>query len=117
MYNKENIFYKILKSELPAKVIYENEIALSFYDINPACKVHALVITKGLYSNFDDFASNASPKMVKDFFETVSRVANILGLSQTGYRIISNIGPNSGQEVEHFHMHILGGEPLKKTLL
>ncbi|MDR2646298.1 MAG: HIT domain-containing protein [Holosporaceae bacterium] len=112
MYNKENVFYKILKSEIPAKIIYENDVALAFYDIRPLKKIHALIITKNLYSNFDDFAASASPQEVKDFFMTVSKVAEMLGISQTGYRLLSNNGPNSGQEVEHFHMHLLGGEKL-----
>jgi diadenosine tetraphosphate (Ap4A) HIT family hydrolase len=112
MYNKDNVFYKILHSEIPAKIIYENDVALSFYDINPRKKIHALVITKGLYQNFDDFVANASEKEVHDFFSTVSKVADILEISKTGYRMLSNIGENSGQEVEHFHVHILGGEKL-----
>ncbi|MDR2781253.1 MAG: HIT domain-containing protein [Holosporaceae bacterium] len=116
MYNKDNVFYKILNSELSAKVIYENDCALAFYDINPRKKIHALVITRGLYTNFSDFVSQASPQEVKDFFDTVAKVADILGVSQTGYRILSNIGSDSGQEVEHFHVHILGGEKLSVSL-
>ncbi|MDR2723805.1 MAG: HIT domain-containing protein [Holosporaceae bacterium] len=112
MYNKENIFYRILKSEIPAKIIYENDVALSFYDIRPLKKIHVLVITKGLYSNFGDFVANASIQEVKDFWATVSKVADLLEVSRTGYRIVSNNGPDSGQEVEHFHVHILGGEKL-----
>ncbi|MDR1983158.1 MAG: HIT domain-containing protein [Holosporaceae bacterium] len=112
MYNKNNVFYKILKSEIPAKIIYENDVALSFYDICPLKKVHALVITKGLYSNFNDFISNASAQEVKDFFGTVSKVSHILNIAESGYRILSNTGHDSGQEIEHFHVHILGGERL-----
>jgi diadenosine tetraphosphate (Ap4A) HIT family hydrolase len=116
MYNSDNVFYKILRSELPAKVIYENDVALSFYDIHPQRKVHALVITKGLYSNFPDFVAQASAPEVKTFFDTVSKVAEMLGVAQTGYRILSNTGPDSGQEVPHFHVHILGGEKLSISL-
>jgi diadenosine tetraphosphate (Ap4A) HIT family hydrolase len=112
VYNKENVFYKILKSEIPAKIIYENNAALAFYDIRPLKKVHVLVITKNLYSNFDDFTANASSQEMKDFFTAVSKVAEMLGISQTGYRLLSNNGQDSGQEVEHFHVHLLGGEKL-----
>jgi diadenosine tetraphosphate (Ap4A) HIT family hydrolase len=112
MYNKENVFYKILKSEIPARIIYENDVALSFYDIRPLKKIHALVITKNLYSNFEDFTANASGQEMKDFFIAVSKVAEMLGVSNTGYRVLSNNGPDAGQEVEHFHVHILGGEKL-----
>jgi diadenosine tetraphosphate (Ap4A) HIT family hydrolase len=116
MYDKNNIFYRILRSELPAKVVYEDDAVLSFYDIRPQKKVHVLVISKGLYSNFSDFVSNASQKEVNDFFCAVAKVADILGVSQTGYRILSNIGPDSGQEVPHFHVHILGGEKLSVSI-
>jgi diadenosine tetraphosphate (Ap4A) HIT family hydrolase len=114
MYNKNNVFYKILKSELPAKRIYEDEVALSFYDINPAYKVHALVITKGLYTDFADFMFRASRDEIKIFFDAVAKVADLLDVAQTGYRIVSNIGKDSQQEVPHFHMHILGGELLPR---
>jgi diadenosine tetraphosphate (Ap4A) HIT family hydrolase len=112
MYNKNNVFYKILRSEIPAEVIYEDDFALSFYDIHPRSRVHALAITKGLYTDFGDFTANASPQEVVGFFKAVLQVANILGVSLTGYRIFSNIGSDAGQEVPHFHMHLLGGEKL-----
>lgn len=116
MYDKNNVFYKILQSEIPAKKIYENDVALAFYDINPVCKVHALVITKGLYRNFADFASMASKEESKSFLETVEKVAEMLGLSKSGYRLVTNLGPDAGQEVEHFHIHILGGERISYML-
>jgi diadenosine tetraphosphate (Ap4A) HIT family hydrolase len=116
MYNKDNVFYKILQSELPANKIYEDDVALAFYDIHPQKKVHALVITKGLYLDFPDFVAKASALEVKNFFCAVAHIAEILGVSQTGYRILSNIGPDSGQEVPHFHVHILGGEKLSVSL-
>ncbi|MDR0555745.1 MAG: HIT domain-containing protein [Holosporaceae bacterium] len=111
-YDENNVFHRILKKEIPADVIYENNIALSFYDIHPQKRVHALVITKGLYTNFADFVSRVDAQDLRDFFVAVAKVADVLGVSQTGYRILSNTGPDSGQEVEHFHVHILGGERL-----
>lgn len=116
MYDKNNVFYKILQSEIPAKKIYENDVALAFYDINPVCKVHALVITKGLYRNFADFVSMASKDESKSFLETVEKVAEMLGLSKSGYRLVTNLGSDAGQEVEHFHIHILGGERISCML-
>jgi diadenosine tetraphosphate (Ap4A) HIT family hydrolase len=115
MYNENNVFYKILHSKLSAQVIYENDAALSFHDIHPQKKVHALVISKGLYSNFSDFVAGASPQEMKGFFDAVAKVAEILGVSRTGYRILSNIGSDSGQEVPHFHVHIIGGEKLSTS--
>lgn len=113
MYNKDNVFYKIIAGEIPANKIYEDDKVLAFYDINPACKVHALVITKRLCVDFADFVRSASAEEVKDFFESVAKVAEILNVHQTGYRVLSNIGEDANQVVKHFHMHILGGEKLK----
>ncbi|GHT96873.1 histidine triad nucleotide-binding protein [Alphaproteobacteria bacterium] len=112
MYDKNNVFYKILQSEIPSKKIYEDDTVLAFYDINPVCKVHALVITKALYVDFHGFISNASPEEVGAFFCMVAKVAKLLKIDESGYRIFSNIGRDSGQEVPHFHIHILGGEQL-----
>ena len=112
MYDKNNIFFKILQKEIPADVVYEDEICLAFRDINPSAKVHVLVITKGCYVNFADFVKNESAENVRKFFESVARVAEELGVAESGYRILSNTGRDAGQEVEHFHVHILGGERL-----
>lgn len=112
MYNKNNIFYKILKSEIPCNKIFENEVCLAFYDVNPQCKIHALVITKGLYQNFGDFVINANEKEIKAFMESVKKVVDILGITDSGYRILTNTGRDAGQEVKHFHVHILGGEKI-----
>jgi diadenosine tetraphosphate (Ap4A) HIT family hydrolase len=116
MYDKNNVFYKILQSEIPSKKIYEDESVLSFYDINPACKVHALVIPKTTYVDFHDFVTSASANDVKHFFDVVVKVADMLQISKTGYRILSNVGDDSGQEIPHFHVHILGGEKLRRQL-
>lgn len=113
MYNKNNVFYKILQSEIPAKKVFENDVALAFYDINPMCKIHVLVVSKGLYRNFEEFVRLSSAEEMKKFFETVSQIAEeVLGLGKSGYRILTNTGHDAGQEVEHFHVHILGGERL-----
>lgn len=112
MYDKNNIFYKILQKEIPAKIVYEDEVCLAFYDINPSAKIHVLVITKGCYTNFSDFVEKETAETVQKFFKSVSHVAELLGISSSGYRILSNTGPDAGQEVNHFHIHILGGEQL-----
>lgn len=112
MYDKNNIFFKILQKEIPSEVVYEDEICLAFRDINPTAKIHVLVITKGCYTNFADFVKNESAENVKKFFNSVACVAEKLGVAESGYRILSNTGNDAGQEVEHFHVHILGGEKL-----
>ena len=116
-YDKENIFAKILRGEIPCSKIYENEFCLAFNDINPQAEIHVLVIPKKNYISMDDFSSNASSEEINSFFRTVGEVARILGMDTTGYRIIANHGPDSHQEVPHFHIHILGGNSLGPLLV
>ena len=118
-YDDNNIFAKILRGEIPCKKIFEDEFVLSFYDINPQKKIHALVIPKGKYTNLDDFNNNASSEEIAGFFRGVSKVANKLGISidkGNGYRALSNIGENGGQEVSHLHFHLFGGEKIGKMV-
>lgn len=111
-YDKNNIFAKILRGEVPCKKVHETEFALAFHDIAPDAPVHVLVIPKGEYASFDDFSKNANPEFMKGFFVSVQEVAQKLGVTQDGYRIISNHGNNASQTVHHFHVHILGGKNL-----
>ena len=117
-YDKNNIFAKILRGEIPCKKIYENDFVLSFYDINPQKKIHALIIPKGSYVDLDDFIQNAKSNEILEFFKGVSHVAKILKVSNVegGYRTLSNIGLNGGQEVPHLHFHIFGGEIVGKMV-
>jgi histidine triad (HIT) family protein len=119
-YDKNNIFAKILRGEIPCKKIYENEYILSFYDINPQKKVHALVVPKGEYIDLDDFSSRASEKEMSELIKGISFVAKKLGISLSdngnGYRSLVNIGENSGQEVPHLHFHLFGGEKVGKMV-
>ena len=121
-YDKNNIFAKILRGEIPLKPgekIYENEFVLSFYDINPKKKVHALVIPKGEYTDLDDFSKRASEKEISELIKGINIVAKKLGISidgGKGYRALVNIGENGGQEVPHLHFHLLGGEKVGKMV-
>ena len=118
-YNENNIFAKILRGEVPCEKIYEDEYILSFYDVNPQRKIHALVIPKGKYINLDDFNSKASEKEIVAYFKGISKVAKKLGISLDtgkGYRTISNLGEHGGQEVPHLHFHLLGGEKIGRML-
>lgn len=112
MYDKNNIFARILRGEIPAKKAYEDEDVLAFHDIASAAPVHVLVIPKGEYVSFDDFVVKASPATVSEFFGKVKAIASALGVDKTGYRLISNHGADASQSVPHFHVHILGGRPL-----
>jgi len=119
-YDKNNIFARILRGEIPCKKIYENEYILSFYDINPQKKVHALVIPKGEYTDLDDFSSRASEKEISELIKGVSLIAKKLGVSISnngkGYRSLVNIGEHGGQEVPHLHFHLFGGEKVGKMI-
>jgi len=121
-YDKNNIFAKILRGDIPLKSsekIYENEFVLSFYDIRPKKKVHALIIPKGEYINLDDFSKRASEKEIAELIKGINIVAKKLGISVDegdGYRVIANTGDNGGQEVPHLHFHILGGEKVGKMV-
>tara|TARA_Y100000992_G_scaffold172654_1_gene116342 strand:- start:888 stop:1244 length:357 start_codon:yes stop_codon:yes gene_type:complete len=115
-YDKNNIFAKILRGEIPCKKIFENEYVLSFHDINPQKKIHALVIPKGEYIDLDDFNKKASDKEITEFYRAVSHVSSLLGIKNKGYRVLSNIGSDGGQEVPHLHFHIFAGEKIGKMV-
>ena len=119
-YDKNNIFAKILRGEIPCKKMYEDDCVLAFHDINPQKKIHALVIPKGEYVNLDDFSSNASEKEITGLIKGISLVANKIGVSEEvkggGYRSLVNVGENGGQEVAHLHFHIFGGEKVGKMV-
>ena len=118
-YDKNNIFAKILNKEIPCKKIYENEYVLSFYDINPQKKIHALIIPKGEYTDLDDFNNQASDEEIIALSKAITEVAKILGISITdgkGYRALTNLNEHGGQEVPHLHFHLFGGEYVGKMV-
>lgn len=111
-YDPENIFAKILNGDIPCDKVYEDEYVLAFNDIAPQAPVHVLVIPKGQYVSIDDFGANASEAEITGFYRAVAKISQDLGLTNNGFRSIANTGDHGGQEVPHFHMHILGGEPV-----
>ena len=118
-YDDKNIFAKILKGEIPCKKIYEDDFVLSFYDVNPQKKIHALVIPKGKYINLDDFNDNASNEEIVGLMKGITLVAKKLNISfenGEGYRVLANISENGGQEVPHLHFHLFGGEKIGKMV-
>ncbi len=116
MYNTHNIFAKILRGEIPCQKVYEDEHVLAFDDINPQAPVHILVIPKGAYIAIDDFGANASADEIKAFYAAVAKITDEKNLKVDGFRVIANTGLNGGQEVPHFHVHILGGRKLGPML-
>jgi diadenosine tetraphosphate (Ap4A) HIT family hydrolase len=115
-YDPSNIFARILRGELPNKTVFESEHSLAFHDINPLAPIHVLVIPKGAYVCWDDFAAKASDAEIADFTRTIGAVAARVGADQQGYRLLSNIGKRGGQEVPHLHVHLFGGAPLGPML-
>ncbi len=115
-YDSSNIFARILRGEIPAKKIYEDSHSLAFYDIHPQAKVHALVIPKGAYVSMADFTARATDAEIAGLMRAVGKVARDLGLEDRGYRILANHGPDSHQEVPHFHIHIFGGQRLGRMI-
>ena len=118
-YDNNNVFAKILRGEIPCDKIYEDKYVLSFYDVNPQKKIHALIIPKGKYVDLDDFNENASKEEIYGLMKGISLVSNKLNISSKngkGYRAISNVSENGGQEVPHLHFHLIGGEKVGKMV-
>ena len=115
-YDNNNIFAKILRGEIPCNKVYDNDYVLAFHDVNPQKKVHVLVIPKGEYVDLDDFNNKASDKEIVEFYKAVTLVSNLSGVKDKGYRALTNIGSDGGQEVPHFHFHIFAGEQIGKMV-
>ena len=118
-YDDNNIFAKNLRGEIPCNKIYEDNYVLSFHDINPQKKIHALVIPKGKYINLDDFTLNASSEEMVGLLKGIYIVAKKLGISTEvgkGYRALANVSHDGGQEVPHLHFHLFGGEKVGKMV-
>lgn len=112
MYDKDNVFAKISRGEIPSKKIVENEYAVSFYDVNPMCKTHALVIPRGEYENILDFVRRASAAEQAGFWDCFVKTADMLGINAE-FNVFANAGANApifNQSVFHFHLHLIAGE-------
>lgn len=115
-YSQDNIFAKIIRGEIPANKVFEDEKVLAFHDISKTAPTHVLVIPKGEYLDFIDFTSKASKADISYFFEKVGEIAKLVEADKSGFRLISNIGSNAHQTVPHFHVHILAGKKLGPLL-
>ena len=105
------VFCKIIKGEIPSKKVYEDDEILAFHDINPIAKVHVLVIPKIHIQSLLELKEE-NKDLLFHIFKKINEVAKIVGVDETGFRVISNVGEDSGQAVKHLHFHILGGEKL-----
>ena len=118
-YDDNNIFAKIIRGEIPCNKIYEDDFILSFHDINPQKKIHALVIPKGEYIDLDDFNNKASDQEIVALSKAITEISKILGISTDtgkGYRALTNLSEDGGQEVPHLHFHLFGGEKVGKMV-
>ena len=115
-YDDANIFARILRGEIPCKRVHDDAHALAFHDINPQAPVHVLVIPKGRYVSVADFSAGATEAEVAGFWRAVAKVAKDLGLEAGGYRVLTNMGADGGQEVPHFHVHIFGGRRIGRMV-
>lgn len=115
-YDDQNVFARILRGEIPAKTVYEDEHALAFHDIAPQAPHHILVIPKGAYVSWDDFSARAPDAEIAGFIRAVGKVARDAGFVEPGYRLLANTGLDAGQEVPHLHVHIFAGQQLGPML-
>ncbi|MBI1302112.1 MAG: HIT domain-containing protein [Alphaproteobacteria bacterium] len=115
-YHDDNIFAKILRGEIPCDKVYEDAHVLAFNDISPQAPVHILVIPKGKYISIDDFGQNGSKEEVAAFYKAVAQIVKQKGLQANGFRTITNTGSDGGQEVPHYHMHILAGKKIGRMV-
>ena len=111
-YDAGNIFARIIRGEAPADVVFENEYALAFHDIAPQREVHVLIVPKGPYTNILRFNERATDAEKLGLLEAISETARIMGVDESGFRLVTNTGYGGGQTVPHLHFHLKGGAPL-----
>jgi diadenosine tetraphosphate (Ap4A) HIT family hydrolase len=115
-YDRNNVFARILRGELPCRKVYEDEHVLAFHDIHPQAPTHIVLIPKGEYASVDDFSENASEAQLAAFVRAINQIARQEGVAEGGYRILANHGAAAHQEVPHFHLHLFGGRDLGPML-
>ena len=116
MEHDECIFSKIVRKEIKANIVYENDTVLAFNDINPVAPVHVLVIPKKKYRDFIDFTNNASDAEITQYFKSIKDITYLLNLKNVKFRLITNNGEDSGQTIMYFHTHIIGGKKLQELI-
>lgn len=107
------IFCKIARKEIPAEIVYEDENAVAFKDINPVAPVHVLVIPKKHIASLNEADPIEDVHLLGHLLLVAKRVADLLGISESGYRIVINTGPDAGQAVFHLHVHVIGGRQMQ----
>lgn len=108
------IFCKIIRKEIPANVVYEDDMVIAFKDINPAAKIHIVVIPKKHIESLEKVELEKDGKYIVAIHNAIQVITRSLEIEEQGYRVVTNISKNAGQEVKHIHYHILAGEKLRK---
>jgi histidine triad (HIT) family protein len=110
------VFCRIAKKEIPSEIVFEDDRAVVFKDINPQAPIHLLVVPKKHVTAYEDGFSAYDPELLSSLFYAAEEAAIIVGVDKSGFRLIINCGPDSGQEIAHLHMHLLGGRKLGRLV-
>ena len=105
------IFCKIAGGKIPSEFVYEDDLVVAFKDLNPVAPTHILIVPKEHKVNLNDYTQD-DEQLLGHVLVVAAHIAKELGLDQTGYRVITNAGPDAGQSVMHTHFHLLGGRRL-----
>ncbi len=108
----ETIFSKIIRKEIPAAIVYENETVLAFRDINPAAPTHILIVPKIVIAEVTDLNGKEHGALLGEMIDAANAIAKQEGIAEKGFRLVFNSGNDGGQEVYHLHMHLLGGRKM-----
>ena len=109
----DTIFSKIIRKEIPADIVFESENILAFKDINPQAPIHILIIPKIEIPRVTDLDMKEHGNLITEIFDVANKLAKKFQISEDGFRLVFNCGSNGGQEVEHLHLHLLGGRQMK----
>jgi histidine triad (HIT) family protein len=107
------IFSKIINKEIPANIVFESDLVLAFKDIRPQAPIHVLIIPKVEIPKVSDVKGKEHAPLLGEMFDAANKIAADLGISDDGFRLVFNCGPNGGQDVYQLHMHLLGGRQMK----
>lgn len=112
MSEHKTIFKKIIDGEIPADIVYQDDLCLAFHDVSPQAPVHVLLIPKKEVVNVAGLTED-DRELAGHLLLTAGKVARELGIEKSGYRVVANCGQHGGQSVDHLHLHILAGRPLR----
>ncbi len=107
----DTLFAKIVRREIPAQIVYQDEDVTAFRDINPSAPVHILIVPNAIIPTLND-ATPEDERLLGKLLLTAQKLAKEMGIAESGYRVVANVNSDGGQSVYHFHLHLLGGRKL-----